>query len=210
MDADGFYRIVGRKKDVIISGGINVYPEDVNDVLRTVPGVVDAATIGMPDERWGEIVVSGLAVGPASPPSEQAIAAHFLQHASPEKLPREFHFFADLPRGPAGKVVKSELARLIAERRKAVRHETHAGGLSERLLQVAAQAFKCRPEDLTIDSTARSVDGWTSLAHVEFLMALELEFSTTLKPEDILRIDSIGDALALVERESGAQGRDLT
>jgi long-chain acyl-CoA synthetase len=210
MDADGFYRIVGRKKDVIISGGINVYPEDVNDVLRTVPGVVDAATIGLPDECWGEIVVSGLAVGPASPPSEQAIAAHFLQHASPEKLPREFHFFADLPRGPAGKVVKPELARLIAERRKAARHETHAGGPRERLLQVAAQAFKCHPEDLTIDSTARSVDGWTSLAHVEFLMALELEFSITLKPENILRIDSIGDALALVERESGAQDRDLT
>jgi long-chain acyl-CoA synthetase len=209
VDADGFYRIVGRKKDVIITGGINVYPEDVNDVLRTVPGIVDAATIGLPDERWGEIVVSGLAVGSGTPPPEQDIAAHFLQHASPEKLPREFHFFPDLPRGPAGKVVKAELARLIAERRAAVRHEAHAGGVRERVLQVAAQAFKCPADALSDRSTAQSVDGWTSLAHVEFLMALELEFSFTMQPEDILRIDSIGDALALVERNAGARGGDL-
>ncbi len=208
VDADGFYRIVGRKKDVIITGGINVYPEDVNDVLRTVPGIVDAATIGLPDERWGEIVVSGLAVGAGTPPPEQDIAAHFLQHASPEKLPREFHFFADLPRGPAGKVVKAELARLIAERRAATHHEAHAGGVRERVLQVAAEAFKCPADALSDASTAQSVDGWTSLAHVEFLMALELEFSFTMQPEDILRIDSIGDALALVERNAGARGGD--
>lgn len=208
VDPDGYYRIVGRKKDVIITGGINVYPEDVNDVLRTVPGIVDAATIGLPDERWGEVVVSGLAVGAATPPPDQDIAAHFLQHASPEKLPREFHFFADLPRGPAGKVVKAELARLIAERRAALRHESHAGGVRDRVLQVAAQAFKCPVDALSDASTARSVDGWTSLAHVEFLMALELEFSFTMQPEDILRIDSIGDALELVGRHAGAKGQD--
>lgn len=209
VDADGFYRIVGRKKDVIITGGINVYPEDVNAVLRTVPGIVDASTIGMPDERWGEVVVAGLVARPGQRPSEQDIAQHFLQHASPEKLPREFHFFDDLPRGPAGKVVKSELARQIAERRASVRHEAHAGGVRERVLQVAAQAFKCRVEDLSEASTAQAVDGWTSLAHVEFLMALELEFSFTLQPEEILRIDSIGDALALVERQTGSGPHDV-
>ena len=201
-DADGFFRIVGRKKDVIITGGINVYPEDVNAVLRTVPGIVDAATIGLPDERWGEVVVSGLAVRSGAQPTEQDIAAHFLQHASPEKLPREFYFFDDLPRGPAGKVVKAELARLIAERRAATHHEAHSGGVRERVLQVAAQAFKCRVEEISEQSTARTVDGWTSLAHVEFLMALEQEFGFTMQPEDILRIDSIGDALELLGRQA--------
>jgi long-chain acyl-CoA synthetase len=202
-DADGFYRIVGRKKDVIITGGINVYPEDVNAVLRAVPGIVDAATIGMPDERWGEVVVSGLAARPDCRPTEQDIASHFLRHASPEKLPREFHFFDDLPRGPAGKVVKSELGRMIAERRAAARHETHAGGMRERVIQVAAQAFKCGADEINEASTARSVDGWTSLAHVEFLMALEQEFAFTMRPEDILRIDSIGDALEMIGRQAG-------
>ena len=208
VDADGFYRIVGRKKDVIITGGINVYPEDVNDVLRTVPGIVDAATIGLPDERWGEVVVSGLVVLGGDRPTEQDIASHFLQHASPEKLPREFHFFDELPRGPAGKVVKTELARLIGERRAAARHEAHSGGMRERVLQVAAEAFKCRADELSEAASARTVDGWTSLAHVEFLMALEQEFSFTMQPEDILRIDSVGDALALVERHAVTSGHE--
>lgn len=207
-DRDGFFRIVGRKKDVVITGGINVYPEDVNAVLRSMPGIVDAATIGMPDERWGEVVVSGLTTGGGPQPTDKEIAAHFLRQASPEKLPREFHFFDDLPRGPAGKVVKAELARMIAERRAGQQHELHAGSIRERVMQVAAQAFKCGPDQLSEKSSARDVDGWTSLAHVEFLMGLELEFSFTMRPEDILRIDSIGDALMLVERQAGLRGDD--
>jgi long-chain acyl-CoA synthetase len=207
-DRDGFFRIVGRKKDVVITGGINVYPEDVNAVLRSMPGIVDAATIGMPDERWGEVVVSGLTTGGGPQPTDKEIAAHFLRQASPEKLPREFHFFDDLPRGPAGKVVKAELARMIAERRAGQQHELHAGSIRERVMQVAAQAFKCEPDQLSEKSSARDVDGWTSLAHVEFLMGLELEFSFTMRPEDILRIDSIGDALMLVERQAGLRGDD--
>jgi acyl carrier protein len=70
------------------------------------------------------------------------------------------------------------------------------------VLQVAAQAFKCRVEEISEQSTARTVDGWTSLAHVEFLMALEQEFGFTMQPEDILRIDSIGDALELLGRQA--------
>ena len=202
VDDEGFYRIVGRKKDVIISAGINVYPEDVNAVLRTVPGIVDAATIGLADERWGEVVVCGIVTQPGREPSEQQIAAHFLAQASPEKLPREFHFFEDLPRGPAGKVVKSELRRLIQERRAAVHHTSAGGSLRDRVFQEAARSFKCRAEDITVDSNPRNTPGWSSLAHVEFLMALEVEFSFNLQPDEIMRIDTIGDALALVEQRS--------
>jgi long-chain acyl-CoA synthetase len=204
VDDDGFYRIVGRRKDVIISAGINVYPEDVNAVLRTVPGIVDAATIGLADERWGEVVVCGLVAQPGGEPSEEQIAAHFLSQASPEKLPREFHFFADFPRGPAGKVVKSDLRRLIEERRAAARHTSAGGSIRDRVFQEAARAFKCRAEDLSAESNPRTTPGWSSLAHVEFLMALEVEFSINLQPDEIMRIDTVGDALALVEKRVAA------
>jgi long-chain acyl-CoA synthetase len=203
VDEDGFFRIVGRRKDVIITAGINVYPEDVNALLRTVPGIVDAATIGIADERWGEVVVCGLVAKAGDQPTEQQIASHFLSRASPEKLPREFHFFDDLPRGPAGKVVKSELRRLIEERRTAAPRSSMAGSLRERVQKVAAQAFKCRPEEIEDDSSPATTPGWSSLAHVEFLMGLEVEFAFGLKPEEIMQIGRIGDALALVERRLG-------
>jgi long-chain acyl-CoA synthetase len=66
-------------------------------------------------------------------------------------------------------------------------------------MRVAGQAFKCRPEALSASSSPKTTDGWTSLAHVEFLLGLEVEFAVTLTPEDIMRIDTLGDALALVE-----------
>ena len=98
--------------------GINVYPEDVNALLRTVPGIIDAATIGVADERWGEVVVSGLVAKPGVRPSEQEVASHFLAQASPEKLPREFHFFDDLPRGPAGWLAARLRRRVAGVRRR--------------------------------------------------------------------------------------------
>jgi long-chain acyl-CoA synthetase len=199
VDEHGFYRIVGRKKDVIISAGMNVYPEDVNAVLRSVPGIVDVATIGLPDPQWGERVVAAIVPRPGERPSEQAIAEHFLANASPEKLPREMHFFDELPRGPAGKVVKAELRRLIEERHAGLKAASSGGSTAERVLKVACQAFKCRPEMLSPASSPKTTDGWTSLAHVEFLLGLELEFSLTLAPQDIMRIDTLADALALVE-----------
>lgn len=204
VDSDGFFRIVGRKKDVIISAGMNVYPEDVNAVLRTVPGIMDVATLGLPDEQWGERVVAAIVTEPGQSPSEEAIAEHFLANASPEKLPREMHFFDELPRGPAGKVVKAELARLIEERRTARQATGTEGSLTDRVLAVAAHAFKCRPEALSLESSPKTTDGWTSLAHVELLIGLELEFDIKLTPEDIMRIDSLGEALTYVELKSAA------
>ncbi|MGD8341082.1 MAG: AMP-binding protein, partial [Gammaproteobacteria bacterium] len=199
VDSEGFFQVVGRKKDVIISAGMNVYPEDVNAVLRAVPGIMDVATLGLPDEQWGERVVAAIVAEPDQSPSEEAIAEHFLANASPEKLPREMHFFDELPRGPAGKVVKADLRRLIEERREGRRASSTGGSLADRVLAVAAHAFKCRPESLSLASSPKTTDGWTSLAHVEFLMGLELEFEIKLTPEDIMRIDSLGEALAYVE-----------
>lgn len=204
-DADGFYRIVGRKKDVIITAGINVYPEDVTGVLRSMPGVVDAATFGEPDPKWGERVVSCLILSRGVSLTEAQIAAYFLAQASPEKLPREIHVFDEFPRGPAGKVVSAELRVRVAERRAATQRGSDATGpAASRLLAVAAQTFMCAVEELSLDSSPESVDAWTSLAHVEFLLGVESEFGITLSPRDIMRIKRLGDVLAVVDERAAA------
>ncbi|MBV8651148.1 MAG: acyl--CoA ligase, partial [Alphaproteobacteria bacterium] len=99
VDADGFYRIVGRKKSVIIRGGLNVYPEDVTRILRAVPGVLDAVTFGMPDAVWGETVVSCVVPAAGRELAETELIAACRAGLAPEKVPGSVHIFDDFPRG---------------------------------------------------------------------------------------------------------------
>ena len=112
-DVDGFFHIVGRKKNVIIRAGFNVYPEEITGVLRSMPRVIDAATIGVDDAIFGERVVSCIVPAPGAVLTESDVATFFLRHASKMLLPNEIYIVDDLPRGPAGKVVIEELKRIV-------------------------------------------------------------------------------------------------
>jgi malonyl-CoA/methylmalonyl-CoA synthetase len=105
IDDDGYFRIVGRRKELIISGGYNVYPREVEDVLRAHPGVVDAAVVGIPHPDWGEQVVA-FVEGSGEPAELLAFAAERL---APYKRPKQLHVVDQLPRNALGKVVKDRL-----------------------------------------------------------------------------------------------------
>jgi long-chain acyl-CoA synthetase len=109
-DADGFITIVDRKKDMVVSGGLNVYPREVELVLATVPGVRDVAVVGVPDPEWGERL-HAFVVGAAAPDALKAAARASL---APHKVPKGFSFLDELPRGPTGKVLKRELRQQSA------------------------------------------------------------------------------------------------
>ena len=104
-DADGFITIVDRKKDMVVSGGLNVYPREVELVLADVPGVRDVAVIGVPDAEWGERL-QAFVVGAAEP---EALKAAARARLAPHKVPKDFSFVDELPRGPTGKVLKRAL-----------------------------------------------------------------------------------------------------
>jgi fatty-acyl-CoA synthase len=106
-DDEGNYRIRGRLKDMVVSGGENVYPAEVEAVLHEHPAVADAAVIGVPDERWGE-VCSAFVVA-ESPMSEEELRQHCYDRLARFKVPKSFHFVEELPRNSMGKIVKSEL-----------------------------------------------------------------------------------------------------
>ncbi|MGY6501769.1 MAG: AMP-binding protein [Acidimicrobiales bacterium] len=109
VDADGYVSIVGRAKELIISGGYNVYPREIEDLLRAQPGVVDAAVVGTPSDEWGEVVTAFLE-GPADLDAEAVVAA-VVDDLVAYKRPRIVHRVDALPRNAMGKVVRSELAR---------------------------------------------------------------------------------------------------
>ncbi len=109
FDADGYLRIVGRKTDLVISGGFNVYPREVEDVLREHPGVADAAVVGWPDAEWGEQVVAFVERAPGASVTEAELIAFTLERLAPYKRPKVVRFVPELPRNALGKTVKADL-----------------------------------------------------------------------------------------------------
>jgi long-chain acyl-CoA synthetase len=109
MDADGFFFIVDRAKDLVIRGGYNVYPREIEEVLYAHPAIVEAAVIGKPDERLGEEVVAVVSVLPGSELTAEEVIAYCRERLAAYKYPREVRFVAELPKGPSGKVLKSAL-----------------------------------------------------------------------------------------------------
>jgi len=109
MDKDGFYFIVDRTKDLVIRGGYNVYPREIEEVLYTHPGILEAAVIGKADERLGEEVVAVVALRPGSEVSADEVIAYCRERLAAYKYPREVRFMDELPKGPSGKILKAAL-----------------------------------------------------------------------------------------------------
>ena len=117
FDADGYLTLRDRSKDLIISGGMNIYPREVEEALLRHPGVRAAAVVGRPDTEWGEAVVAFVvATDSAAPPPVGALDRTCLDHLARFKRPKDYRFVDALPTNNYGKVVKRELRdRLRAE-----------------------------------------------------------------------------------------------
>jgi long-chain acyl-CoA synthetase len=111
-DADGFFYIVDRKSDMIIRGGENIYPREIDEVLYQHPAVQDAATIGVPDELYGEEVKAFIVLKDGAQASEEELLEFCRAHLADYKCPKSVEFLKEIPKGPTGKLLKRELARL--------------------------------------------------------------------------------------------------
>ncbi|MFK4751499.1 AMP-binding protein [Oceanobacter antarcticus] len=120
LDAEGFLHITDRKRDVIISGGFNVYPSEVEQVLWTHPAVLDCAVIGVPDDNWGEAVKAVIELKPGGAVSAEELIALCKAELGSVKAPKTVDFIDLLPRSAVGKVLKKEIREAYwrtAERR---------------------------------------------------------------------------------------------
>jgi len=107
VDADGYVSIVGRAKELIISGGYNVYPREIEDLLRAHPAVVDAAVVGTPSAEWGEVVTAYVELG--DDVASEELLEWAAQGLAPYKRPRLVHAVVELPRNKLGKVLRDQL-----------------------------------------------------------------------------------------------------
>jgi long-chain acyl-CoA synthetase len=108
FDEDGFLTLKDRSKDLIVSGGSNIYPREVEEALLAHPGVAEASVVGRADREWGEVVVAFI-VARGNAPASADLDRVCLERIARFKRPREYHFVEQLPKNNYGKVVKGEL-----------------------------------------------------------------------------------------------------
>ena len=121
MDEDGFFTIVGRKKEMIDAAGYKVYPDEIDRLLMSHAAVLEAATIGVPDVKRGETVKSFIVVKPGQAVTAEELTAYCRANLAPYKVPRAFEFRTELPKSAVLKILRrelreSELAKLAAAR----------------------------------------------------------------------------------------------
>src|SRR4051812_21659620 len=109
VDEDGYFFIVDRKKDLIIRGGYNVYPREVEEVLYEHPAVAECAVVGVPDDKLGEEVGAAVCLKDGQSASEDELRDHVKENVASYKYPRRIWFVDELPKGPTGKILKREI-----------------------------------------------------------------------------------------------------
>jgi acyl-CoA synthetase (AMP-forming)/AMP-acid ligase II len=112
-DEDGYVYLVDRKADMIITGGFNVMPREIELSLHQAPGVHEAAVVGVPDRTWGEAIAAFVVPKPGSVLDKETLLAHCAQHLSSYKKPKRIEFVEELPKGATGKVSRAELRRRL-------------------------------------------------------------------------------------------------
>ena len=113
LDAEGYLRIHGRAREVIIRGGENIYPAELEDAILQHPDVSAVAVVGVPDERWGQIVGAAIIAREGRAPTAEALEAHAATRLAHFKVPRRWIVVESLPLTPSGKVRKVEVEKLF-------------------------------------------------------------------------------------------------
>ncbi len=159
-DDESVFWLVGRKKNIIIVGGRNVYPDEVNNVLISHSSVMEAATIGMPDDLWGERVV-GCVIS-----NGNVTSAELIEYASKQladyKVPREIHLFKEFPKGRSGKILVNQLLKVVQEG-KGIGAEASQTGIEEQIVQLASQSFRTPASELSMKTAPANCSNETLL-----------------------------------------------
>lgn len=197
VDEHGFFRICGRVKELIISGGFNIHPAEVNEALLRHSQIAEVATLGMPDPDWQEIVVSAVVLKEGEEVGEQQLITHARQWLEYKKVPRKIHFMKSLPRGDAGKVSLPQLQQQLQLQISDNNSRTEV--LNEAsLLTLASEVFQVDIASLSLQSKVGDTTGWDSLGHLTLIVRIEEITKKTLTSQQIMAIQTLANVLDLV------------
>ncbi|ALD21315.1 AMP-binding protein [Hymenobacter sp. DG25A] len=189
---DGYYRITGRKKNIIVSGGVNIHPEEITEVLNTHPAVAEAVSFGVSDEVFGEKLISCVVFKEEATATEVELTSYCRERLEEKKVPAVIHSLDELPKGLSGKVqlkvVQQRLAMHVAQA------PNNGPDFRSLVREAASQAFKVPGEQLRPESNSRSMAGWDSMAHLDFIVRLEKALGTEFSTAEIMVMNSLQTA----------------
>jgi len=120
MDEDGYLYLVDRKHDKIITGGLNVFPREVEEVISTHPAIAQVAVFGVEDPLWGEAVTAAVVLRKGAESGEDELMAFCKERLAGHKRPKKFHYMDDLPKNPYGKVLRKDLKKKFGKIRQGI------------------------------------------------------------------------------------------
>ncbi|HEV8083609.1 MAG TPA: AMP-binding protein [Chitinophagaceae bacterium] len=200
-DAGGFITIKGRKKNLIISGGYNIQPEEVTECLLNNAEISEAAALGLPDEVFGEKLVAAVVLKPSSDLNTFDIVEHCRKFLDDKKVPHKVYILPGLPKGMSDKVQMNLLKEQLLHSHQPKQENT--GQYADAVINIAAEAFQVPASRINIRDTSDTIAGWDSLAHLSFITALEEKFNVRFNTAEVITLNSIQKAVNLLNEKNG-------
>jgi long-chain acyl-CoA synthetase len=193
---DGCFRITGRKKLLIISGGINVSPDEVTEVLRSHPSVQDAVTFGLEDDIWGEIVACAIVVKNQATLSIEQVTAYCRLNMEERKVPSKVYFVEQFPYGPSGKVIVQSIKNMISDKQSTdlLYNDTQID-----FFKIVSGCLRINVENLTMDFAAEDNPEWDSISHLMLITEMEKHFKIEFLPLEVMNVKSLADLYSIIE-----------
>jgi len=198
--SDGAYEIRGRIKTIIMCGGFLINPEELDEVLMSHPAVVEVASVGLPDNDFGEIAVSAVVLDTAA--DEFELTEYCSRFLEPAMVPKRVFVVPSIPRGDAGKPQLEQLRALLAESIWREGADPASSDLAGVILNIASQTFRIPVAVLSLDSSPQTVARWDSFAHIALILNVEKHLQKRIATADALRIDSLRKLLEVVSGTS--------
>lgn len=198
QDDNGFVQIRGRCKELIISGGINIMPGEINEVVLQHPAVAEVATVGLPDPAWQEIPVTAIVLKQGAETSEKDIIEYCRGFLERIKIPKKVIFVQELPKGISGKIVVSELLKLIPK--PSDKTTVSKNNNRHELIELAAETFNVDKENLKLEDGPDQIKGWDSMGHLSLVADAEKYFSITLSAREVMNVRSLKDLFVMIQQ----------
>lgn len=201
QDEDGFVTIKGRKKNLVISGGINIQPEEVIECLLQHPAISESCVLGLPDEVFGERLVAAIVLKAGYSCSPTEIVEHCRKFLEEKKVPSKVYIQVGLPKGVSGKVQLNALRDQLSK--ESIKPNHVNGKYAEDVLKIAAESFQVPIARLSIQDTSQTVGGWDSLAHLSFITSLEHHFNIRFNTAEVITMNSLRKATEIIKEKHG-------